>query len=318
MRKFYLILALCSAITLNAQLAGKTAVTFKVDMSQVTVSPNGVHLYGSMQGYDPNATLMTNTTAAMYEVTLSLDTGVIFYYRFVNGNTLGDLEDPPTPCDSGIAGNREFESNSGPTQTIGPYCYASCDPCPAQNYNVTFQVDMSQQSISGNGVHIAASWNGFSPSATTMTHQGSGVYTHTESLTENTAIEYIFVNGNTTGNFETVPIACNVNGHRSLNVPNSDVTLPEVCFSSCSDCLVGIGDPVQHDLVITPSVADAFITIQTDGACGVSLIDATGRSCLQMTLHHSGPIDVSALPAGLYTVVVREDGACRAGRVLVQ
>lgn len=322
MKQLSFIIALCITATLNAQLAGKTVVTFKVDMSLQTVSPNGVHLYGSMQGYDPNGTLMTNTTGGMYEVSLSLDTSVIFYYLFVNGNTLGELENPPAPCDSGIAGSREFKSNQGPTQIIGPYCFASCDPCPAQNYDITFVVDMSQETISGNGVHIAGTWNSFSASADAMTHAGSGIYTFTENLTENTAVEYVFVNGNTSGNFEVVPGPCNVNSHRSLMVPNANTTLPEVCFSSCTDCVSGIGDVAKGNLVIRPTLATDYILLEITGAgeATYSIVDLTGRVMTSGTTGSTKQqtISVANFPAGIYTVIVRDEKVTRTGRVIIQ
>jgi hypothetical protein len=322
MKKLSLLIAICATASLHAQLAGTIPVTFKVDMKLETVSPNGVHLYGSVQGYNPSTTLMTNTGNAIYEVTLVLDTSTEFYYAFVNGNTLGEVEVVPTPCNTGLAGLREFTSGNSGTQTLGPFCYESCDPCPVLDYNITFVVDMSQETISGNGVHIAGTWNSFSASADAMTHAGGGIYTHTESLTENTTVEYVFVNGNTSGDFETVPGPCNVNSHRSLLVPGSVTTLPEVCFGSCVDCVVGIGDVTKNDLVIRPTLATDYITLDvTDlGDFTYYVVDQNGREVTSGMVAQTdqvvlGTVDYSS---GMYTVIVRDEHVTRIGRVIVQ
>ena len=60
-------------------------VTFRVDMQFETVSLNGVHLAGSMQGWNTVATPMNNPNGDnVWEVTLSLDTGSYYEYKFIN------------------------------------------------------------------------------------------------------------------------------------------------------------------------------------------------------------------------------------------
>jgi hypothetical protein len=112
----------------------------------------------------------------------------------------------------------------------------------AQNFNVTFQVDMNTQAVVDDTVSVAGSFQaaaGFpsdwTPGATILTDANSdGVYDLTVQLPAGT-YEYKFLNGAAWGTDEGVPGACAVNGNRGLTV-SADVTLPVVCFGSCTAC----------------------------------------------------------------------------------
>ena len=73
----------------------------------------------------------------------------------------------------------------------------------AQLHQITFQVDMTNEVISPNGVHIAGDFQSiaglggnWSPSSTEiMDNNGDGIYSITVLIPENT-YEYKFINGN--------------------------------------------------------------------------------------------------------------------------
>ena len=49
---------------------GQTTVTFRVDMNGQTVSPDGVHIAGNFQGWNPSGTPMTDADGdGVYEHT---------------------------------------------------------------------------------------------------------------------------------------------------------------------------------------------------------------------------------------------------------
>lgn len=106
----------------------------------------------------------------------------------------------------------------------------------AQNYSVTFQVDLGSATVSSNGVHVAGSFQSWSPSTTSMSQVGtSTVYSYTVSLAGGN-YEYKFLNGNAWGDDESIPNECNVgngNGNRWVTV-TSDTTLPAVEFGACA------------------------------------------------------------------------------------
>jgi hypothetical protein len=107
----------------------------------------------------------------------------------------------------------------------------------AQTYSVTFQVDLGSASVNSNGVHVAGSFQSWSPSTTSLTQVGStSVYATTVSVSGG-QLEYKFLNGNAWGDDESVPSAVNVgtngNGNRWA-VISSDTTLPAVMFAGAA------------------------------------------------------------------------------------
>jgi hypothetical protein len=128
--------------------------------------------------------------------------------------------------------------------TLAAVCFGECSNCVFNALaNVTFRVNMSLELVSADGVHLAGSFNGFSTTANPMTLVGNGIYETTVAIDTTSTIQYVFLNGITFNNQESVTSACGVdNGfggfNRSYIVPESNSILPTVCFSSCSDCVL--------------------------------------------------------------------------------
>ncbi len=106
-------------------------------------------------------------------------------------------------------------------------------------YNVTFSVDMSDVAdVSDDGVHVAGSFQDWSPAGTPLTDQGDGTWSVTVSL-EAGEYEFKFLNGNDWPFEEVVPDACRAdlsgNTNRKVVVEDTDVTYA-VCYSSCAAC----------------------------------------------------------------------------------
>lgn len=220
-------------LTVNA--IGQTVdVTFRVDMQDQTTDPLGVHIAGSFQGWDPTATLMTNTFADIWEYTTQLDAGTTILYKFVNGNAWGSDESVYGDCGDGT-GNRQLTIPAS-TTVLDPVCFGSCIVCNPPLVDVTFQVDMSNETVDPSGVYVQGSFQDPGWSGEQMTDMGNGVYAVTVQIGEGTTHEYKFLNGST---YETVPPECGVGGfsNRSVTVPSTATTLPLVCFSSCEACV---------------------------------------------------------------------------------
>lgn len=131
--------------------ANQYAVRFAVDMQkEATVSANGVHIAGSLQGWDPSKTSMANLFSAnnkVYEWVAYLDSGS-YEYKYVNGNAWGSDEGIPTACK--VNGNRGI---SFTTDLVVPkVCYGACEACPSAPipvYNITFRIDMTNSVCDG-------------------------------------------------------------------------------------------------------------------------------------------------------------------------
>ncbi len=64
--------------------------------------------------------------------------------------------------------------------------------------SVTFQVDMNNETVGANGVHVAGAFQGWDPSATALADTNSdGIYSVTiDTFTAGDTYEYKYVNGN--------------------------------------------------------------------------------------------------------------------------
>ena len=131
----------------------------------------------------------------------------------------------------------------------------------AQNVDITFQVDMSEQTVDPNGVHIAGSFQSWLPDASPMTDVGAGIWSLTLSIPESSTIEYKFINGNVWGLDESVPGECQVNLNRSFSTGTDSEVIPLVCFASCSAC------PEVSGCIDPTAVNYNSMAVTDDGSC---------------------------------------------------
>jgi hypothetical protein len=214
-------------------------IIFQVDMRNEEVSPAGVHIAGSFQGWNPELNPMTNNGNSIYTYTLNILSGSFIEYKYVNGITNSDYENVPEEC--GNNGNRYLNVLANDT-IIRLVCYAGCDSCttPQQEVMVTFNIDMTAMEVSPLGVHIAGSFQGWDPAATALTPGEYNVYSATIPLLSGNYYEYRFINGITWDDAENIPSVCTNNDNRFLYVPYNDTSIAAPCHASCYPCSVGI------------------------------------------------------------------------------
>ncbi len=182
-----------------------TSVTFRVDMSaQASVSVNGVCVAGSFQGWTPGMDFLSDDDGDLiYEATIDVAPGD-YEFKFVNGNNWGgdgegniDNENPPGDCTTN--GNRTFSVVADPVSV--QYCYNQCaetcvaDPDPAP---VVFQVDMTNEDVSENGVWLIGGMTSpqWQAGALQMSDtDGDNVYDVTYEVSGAAFFEYRFCNG---------------------------------------------------------------------------------------------------------------------------
>ncbi len=238
MKKFMLFLMAMAFVVFTAS-SQNVQLTFQVDMANQTVNPAGVSVAGNFQeaaGYESNWTpgqvfLTQVGSTSVYAVTVDLPTGD-YQFKYINGDSWGQDENVPEECAAG--GNRFI--NLTESTVLEAVCFGSCDACASQMVDVIFQVNMANETVSEDGVHIAGSFQGWDPGATEMTLAHDAVYTYAALLPVGEYYEYKFVNGNAWGADESVPGCCNHNGNRFLTVPDELTTLDVVCFGQCTDC----------------------------------------------------------------------------------
>lgn len=223
-----------------------TAV-FQVDMSNEIVSPNGVHLAGDFQGWNPTSILMNDMGGGLYEAQVSVDQNTILTYKFVNGNDWNGDENPPLDCatDDGNGNtNRTFQT--GTTNVIiGPVCFNQCSACIEPTpVLVTFRTDLSNETISPNGVYLVGSFNNWDTIATPMSQYAPNKFEAVVVLNSNQTVQYKIINGFGWNNQEVVSESCGIpNGFggfdRTYTTTNQALTTLEGdCFSGCGPCII--------------------------------------------------------------------------------
>lgn len=242
---------------------GMTAVLFRVDMSlEAAVSPNGVHVAGEFQGWDPAGTPLSDADGdGIWTLFSVFDATAIngnLEYKYVNGNAwTNPNENLSGDCSDGT-GNRVLVLDganllTGVPGTNAAHCYNSCGSCVAPT-QVTFRVDMSTQAaVAENGVHVAGTFQGWNPGATALNDDdGDGVWEVTLGLQQG-PIQFKFVNGNDWGgngagnvDNESINGACAAAGsdNRFLEI-GADAIEYVVCYNSCDPTCVANPDPAD-------------------------------------------------------------------------
>ncbi|WP_321342857.1 carbohydrate-binding module family 20 domain-containing protein [uncultured Draconibacterium sp.] len=159
--------------------------------------------------------------------------------------------------------------------------------------DVTFSVDMKNETVSNDSVFLRGSWNDWNPQQ--LSKSGT-IYSGTVTLRKGEEHQYKFTNG--VDGWETIPIGnCIVlnSGNRLLNVPDNDTILPVTCFSYCANCdqynapymaiqeIQGSGDitPYEGQLVKTAGKImaineyGAFLQDSTGARNGIFIYDTT-------------------------------------------
>jgi hypothetical protein len=243
----------------------QTTVTLTVDMSNQTVSADGVHVAGNFQGWDPAATPMTDNGDGTYSHTFTSDTAATYQYKFINGNAWGFDESVPGAC--AFDGNRQVmvDGMMGEISTLA--CYGNCAACDMKT--VLLRVDMTNEEVSPFGVHVAGDFQGWDPSATELTDpDGDMIYEATTTVSDTVEqITFKFINGSDwTDPNELVDAACgDETGNRILvldSLAGNDVVLSAddigtpYCFNSCSSCVLPLAVTFTVDMTVVTAVSD--------------------------------------------------------------
>ena len=137
-------------------------VVFTVDMSEVELSDNGVYILGANQdfsnfgynmdtldpipAYDPSVLSLLSQGEGVYSISIYLEPGVDYQYKFVNGNEWSGVEQT----------DRSIILSEVKGMILNEVCYNSVEDCPEFTTLVeqlTFTTDVSN-AISNNGFEL--------------------------------------------------------------------------------------------------------------------------------------------------------------------
>ena len=274
--------------------------TFNVDM---TCAPEGftdVFVTGPWCGWCANDVYNTMTDDdgdGIYSVTVADLTGTVEYKYAINGfqdqeNLINDMVDgaacAPITDFSGYA-NRTTEANSSTNDAYGT-CDGTCnDAAPADEVDVTFQVDLGDYAGAFGSVNLNGSFNGWCGGCAAMTDANAdGVYDLTISLVPGT-YEYKFTLDGWTAQEEfTDGDACTstIDGYVNRTVDiTAAATLPVVCYNSCDACdgtggggNGGGNEPTSTTFNVDMSCATAA-GATVNGATEINEVFVTGPWC---------------------------------------
>lgn len=110
--------------------AGKNLVRFRVDMQNIpTISPLGVHVAGTFQGWNLSSTYMYSFDGKVYEYITYVDKATPTFqheYKFYNGETNVTKETVPSPCVN-TNGNRGVYISKD--SVLLAVCFSQCAAC---------------------------------------------------------------------------------------------------------------------------------------------------------------------------------------------
>ena len=182
------------------------------------------------------------TTAGSHNVDIINGIGDTIIMRFdADANLIPSLS-APTGYFSIVGCISQFDNSSPYLEGRQIFPRFLSDVIPA--VNVRLSVDMTEEIVSANGVHLAGSFMNGNPNLPNWNPSGIQLFDSTTSGLYETVLtlsqgyyEFKFINGNTWGNDEVI-IGCNANGgtNRYMQV-TSDTSLPSFCFESCQECV---------------------------------------------------------------------------------
>ena len=233
----------------NEDYPEEVNVTFNFDLGEQEVSPNGVHVAGSFNGWDPAAWAMTDDDSdGIYSYTAILSPFTYYEYKYVNGSTWDEPHDQSVPGEcSNPEGNRVLYTLTSDI-LLDPVCMNACIPCTQYSeVDVTFNVDMSQEEVGDSLVYLAGGAFGFDGYVMNDDDM-DGVYTVTVPVAANSdMVHYKFRIGTAAPDWsgmwengdDLIAQGCGNPdswGDRYFSTGEESLVLDTVCFGSCSTC----------------------------------------------------------------------------------
>ncbi|MBK7690558.1 MAG: T9SS type A sorting domain-containing protein [Bacteroidetes bacterium] len=312
---------LFAILLLSVQFAFAKKVKFSVNMTGQAVHASGVHVMGDFQqlaglgaDYSPDSALMTQDAVDtnIYYLYCDIPAFAKYQYKYVNGDGAYGLELVPEKAQVGYNGddNRWIYIDSLANDT-------TLLPTVVFNYNspagltmMRYIVDMTLQTVSPNGVHIAGDFQGWNPATSRLYSFGNNAYEIIVYGTLGNTYQYQFYNGNAVVDSEMVPAPCGVNSNRSMQL-DMDTILSKVCFGTCTTCYpAAVADQNEReDIKIFPNPMSTFLNIELNPSFQnyeVNISDLSGRTILTMSGIQEQKIRMEnkSLASGIYLVSI--------------
>lgn len=219
--------------------AANVNVTFRVDMAEAYPT-TGVWV-GSDWGnwtFSKFEQLTDADNDSIFEVTISLPAGTSYNYRYTLSNSDWNHFETMAGLVCG-AGPAKADRNIVIPQVdsvLSVVCFNACAACGSTvTTDLNLSVDMHGLTVSPNGVHVAGSFNFWSPVTKELTDDNNdSIYDISIPVVPNITYEYKFLNGNALSTAEVVFGTCEFRSNRRVSVYADPVTMPLVKFGYCN------------------------------------------------------------------------------------
>lgn len=219
----------------------ESGITLRVNLSDVEDLYDGGSVWVYMDAdWNEYYTMTDDNGDGIYAFTLIKAPGTTLYYSFSYQNGANPDNDyitevVPDAC-AADNGFRELAVTAG-DNVLPAYSFGSCDEVAPPMVNITFQVDMSNETVVNNDVQVVIKnpwiW-------TALTDQGNGIWSGTVEVNPDNTYPYTFVNGgqDVWEGEEKVDAGCNFGSEnapeRHVTVAGSDTTLLITEFGKCA------------------------------------------------------------------------------------
>lgn len=249
------------------------AVTFSVDLNGVTGFTQPT-VNGTFNNWSGDANPLTDANSdGIWETTIQLADGS-YEYKFAYDNwTNSEQLTSGSSCTVTNGGftNRSLTVN-GAALTLPTVCWASCNACSAPTYDVTFQINMANESGFGTP-YIAGSFNGWCGNCNELTDPNNdGIYTTTIAMQQGVYEYKVALNDWAASEQLVAGSSCTVTNfgftNRSLTVGTSAQTLPVVCYGTCADCVTEVAVTFQVNMNQVSGYGIPEVNGSFNGWCG--------------------------------------------------
>lgn len=319
--KFGKIIVITFVFIFIANFSFAKKVKFSVNMTGQVLDPTGVHVMGDFQeaagictNWTPDSAIMTKDLADtnIYYLYVDIPAFAKYEYLFINGalSYLVEIVPPKARVGYNNDDNRWIYIDSLANDTTILPTFKFSETSPAGLTMMRYVVDMTLQTVSPNGVHLAGDFQGWNSSTTRLYSFGSNTYEIILYDTLGDANNYNFYNGNTGANIELVTGGCVINTMRYFTL-TMDTILSKVCYSSCSTCYpLAVSDTkIENEGKLYPNPMTSFTTIAFNDNSKMHQVlvsDLSGRNILRFAdiKDNSLQIERNSLNSGIYIVSV--------------
>jgi len=194
MKRLFYTLMLAFPFVVTAQTS---QVTFIVDMSDYTGSYTNVNLNGTFNNWCGTCATMTDPDGdSVYTLTIPVTPGAIEWKFTLDGWTNSEQFSSTDPCTVTSGGYTNRSATIGGDTVLQGFCYNQCSGCDSTEIYATFQVNMANETVDSNGVHVAGGTGMGGPTDHILEHiWGTTMYTRTFKKPVGFHSDYIFLNG---------------------------------------------------------------------------------------------------------------------------